>query len=378
MNSRKITLLAFLLLVAAGISSSLHAQQKTVHLKVVSNGKSTDSVYTVTYQGGSGSNSSQNFVTVYNNSKSKISGDGDDSIIEVNVMTSDNAGEDYDGDRNLVMIGRSRGGEAELDETTGDDQVISSRSFCTCMPNCGKTDSTSRKEMRKRIYMHMDANGQHGGKHRSMKYVISDNDGPSEDFEAQMEQIPLTAKDTTITHISPKGDTIRIHRKISKDGKIEQEVTVNKHSMDTANAGFMTYEVRPGRNRMSYRNIYRGHGEENFDFMAPPMSRMHHDADVDQNMSEMPEGIDENADFGKIKVTPLMGKNMVRISLELSGKETTVIKIKDESGKALFEEKVKDLTGKYVRDIDMGSNAKGKYSLGIDRGKSSLSKLFTY
>ena len=84
-------------------------------------------------------------------------------------------------------------------------------------------------------------------------------------MEAQMNKIPLSVKDTTVIHISPQGDTISIHRKVLKDGEIEQEVTVNRHSIDTADAKFFTYRARAGKNRMYFRNMGPGgRGDETF------------------------------------------------------------------------------------------------------------------
>jgi hypothetical protein len=380
MNSSKNLLFVFLLLIAAGISSSLLAQQKTMHVKVVSNGKNSDSVYTVTYQGGSRGNAHQNYVTVYHNNDGKNAGSRADSIIEVNVVASDNEGEDITEDGNVVVI-RHSGGEdetAEIEESDDDFPLVYSCCSTSCIAKCCAGDSSSHK-MRKKIHMYIRENGQDNMKHRRMKYVFEGNNGPSEEVEAQMERIPLSVKDTTIMHVSPQGYTIKIHRKILKDGNVDQNITVNKHSRDTASSNFFSYRVRPGRNRMYFRNMGpRYHGEENFDFIMPPMPPLPPGEEMNFDFPGMAEGIDVNADFGKIKVTPLLGKNAVRISLDLSGKETTVIKISDEKGKSVFEEKVKDLTGKYVRDIDMTGNANGKYSLGIERGKSSLTKSFSY
>jgi hypothetical protein len=238
-----------------------------------------------------------------------------------------------------------------------------------------------KKGMRKRVIIHTGDSLQHSGKHHRMKYVVRRNGGQMEDLEAEMEMIPMhSSMDTTITHISPQGDTIKIHRKVLKDGQIQQEVTVNKHSKDYDNGQFFTYRVRSGKNRMMYRNMRTPNaGDETFDLMVPPMPHPPQGLEeMNFDFPGMSQGIDENADFGKIKVTPLMGKKLIRVSLDLSGKENTVIKINDEKGKAVFEEKIKDLMGKYVRDIDMTGNEKGKYSLSIERGKSNIVRHFTY
>jgi hypothetical protein len=348
-----------------------------VHLKVVSNGKSTDSIYTVTYQGGT-ENENQNIVTVYNSKKGK-NGNAEDSIVEVNVITSDNESADNDGGGHRIILRRSRGGEDEEMEADNDEFPVSYSSSCSsCTSKCCNGDSSSINGRKKKVFVYIDEESRSAGKYHRMKYRMGNDASPDAEIEAQMEKIPLSTKDTTITHISPGGDTIKIHREVLKDGQLRQEVTVNKHSKDTSDNKYFTYKVRPGRNKMYFRNMGPSNGDETFAMMRTPMPPMSPDIEMNYDIPGMPEGIDENADFGKIKVTSLTGKNMVRISLELSGKETTLIKINDEKGRSIFEEKVKDLTGKYVRDIDMGSNAKGKYSLGIDRGKSSLTKSFNY
>jgi hypothetical protein len=290
MNSRKTLFIAFLLIITAGISSNLLAQQKTVHVKVVTNGKSADSVYTFTYTEDSKNNRNPQIVSVMHTDIRKNSVNHPDSIIEVEIVTS------------------------------GID-------------------------------------------------------------EKEMETIPLiSSMDTTIMHVSHQGDTIKIHRKVLKDGKIEQEVTVNKHSKDTTDNKYFTYRVRSDKNHLFLRKMrIQGEDDENSEFIMPPMPPSPPGIEgMNFDFPGMPEGIDENADFGKIKVVPIVGKNLIRVSLDLSGKENTVIKINDEKGKVVFEEKIKDLTGKYIRDIDMTGNEKGKYSLGIERGKSSITKQFTF
>jgi hypothetical protein len=383
MNSVKTLFIAFLLFVAAGISSNLLAQQKTLHVKVVSNGKSADSVFTVTYSADSKNKGKHEVVSVINNELVENSVNPGDSVIEIEVESSDENDQANNGRTKIMMFRHSRGSEDEedIDESNGTFPVIFSTSSCTCKEKCCNNDSCMKKEMKRKIYVHMNSNGPAGGKRHNMKYVVRRNGGEEEDVEKQMEMIPLTAsKDTTITHISPQGDTIKIHRKVLEDGGVEQEVTVNKHSKDSSGGQFFTYNASSGKNRMMIRKMRAGNDEdENFEYMMPPRPPSHSGVEeMNLDYPDMPTGIDENADFGKIKVTPLEGKNIVRISLDLSGKETTVIKINDEKGRAVFEEKVKDLTGKYVRDIDMSGNARGKYSLGIDRGKSSITKQFSY
>jgi hypothetical protein len=383
MNSGKTLFIAFLLFLTAGISSNLLAQQKTVHVKVVSNGNSADSVYTVTYTTDSKSKGKHEVVSVIHNEQVENSTTPGDSVTEVEVESSDNNDQVNHGREKIMMLRHSHGSEDEEDvnESNGTFPVMFSTSSCTCKEKCCNNDSCMRKEMKRKIYVQMDTNGQAGGKRHNMKYAIRKNGGEEEDMEKQLDMIPLTAsKDTTLTHISQQGDTIKIHRKVLKDGNIEQEVTVNKHSKDSADGQFFTYSASSGRNRMTIRKRRSGNeGDENFEYMMPPMPPSHSGVEeMNLYFPDMPIGIDENADFGKIKVTPLMGKDIIRVSLELSGKENTVIKIIDEKGKAVFEEKIKDLTGKYVRDIDMTGNAKGKYSLSIDRGKSSISKQFSF
>jgi len=377
MNSRKNLLIAFLLLVAAAISPSLLAQQKTVHIKVVSDGKNTDSVYTVNYHTGSEGVKHQKFVTVYHN-KVKGSDSNGDSIIEIRVNAGDNEREENDGAGNIVMVRHARGVHhaEEINEESEEFPVSFSTSYSSSSSNSSDADSSLHRSIRKKIVMYVNDDGNVAPRHHRMRHSMPNGAGAAGDIEAQMDKIPLSIKDTTITHISPQGDTIKIHRKVLKEGEIEQEVRINNHSNDSADTKFFTYRAHAGKNRMYFRNMDpRGRGDETMEEMMPPMTP---DGDLGFESMDMPAGIDENTDFGKIKVTPLMGKNMVRISLDLSGKETTVISIKDEKGKSIFEEKIKDLTGKYVRDIDMTGNANGKYNLGIERGKSSLTKSFSY
>jgi len=383
MNSGKIPLVAFLLFLAAGISIQLTAQEKKVHVRIINNGKSTDSVYTVSDPGGSSGEENQNVVIVTNVNYNGKSAESKDSVIELVVETPDVDIQGMGNKHPGVMIMRSRNGEEEeeIKESNEESPEIYSFTSGNCKAKCCENDSCMKKGMKREFVIYMDDSSHSGRMHKNVKYRVTRNNRQMENIEEEMASIPITAsKDTTIVHISPQGDTIKIHRKVLKDGKIQQEVMVNKHSKDSTDTQYYSYRINSDKKHVIIRTrTHPYEDEENFDFMMPPKPPSPPGVQgMDFDFPGMSEGIDENADFGKIKVIPLAGKNLIRISLELSGKENTTIRINDEKGKAIFEEKVKDLTGKYVRDIDMGSAEKGKYSLGIDRGKSTLSKAFIY
>jgi hypothetical protein len=382
MNSRKILLVVFLLFLSAGISFNLTAQEKKVHVKVITNGKNTDSVYTVNYTTDSKGGGDRNVVIVRNMNHNGKSVESDDSIIELEVETPDIDVDEGGSGHHRVMIVRSGNGEDEdeMEDSRGQSSDSYSFSSSNCNTKGYDNDSSQKKGIRKRVMIQMDEGSNNSGGHHKMRYVMRSNGAPMGDMESEMEKIPLSAsKDTTIMHISPQGDTVKIHRKVLKDGKIEQEVTVNKHSKDTIDNHFYAYTVSPGMNHMKMRRMHiSSDSDDDVDFMMPPMPPVTGYDNMQYSVQGMPEGIDEKADFGRIKVSPVMGKNLVRISLDLSGKDNTVIKINDEKGKAVFEEKVKDLTGKYVRDIDMTGNEKGKYSLSVERGKSNITRQFTF
>lgn len=89
MNSRKIPLVAFLLFLLAGISFNLAAQEKKVHIRIITNGKSSDSVYTISYTHGSKGVENQNAVIVRNTNQNVKSPESEDTIVELEVETPD-------------------------------------------------------------------------------------------------------------------------------------------------------------------------------------------------------------------------------------------------------------------------------------------------
>jgi uncharacterized membrane protein len=113
MNFRKPLLTAFLLLVAAVCSLNLLAQHKTVHLKVNTDGKSTDPVYTVTYTSDAKGSSDNQVVMMTHANQAKNSVNADDSIIEVEIETPDIDNKVNEEMKHVVMVKHSSGGDDE-------------------------------------------------------------------------------------------------------------------------------------------------------------------------------------------------------------------------------------------------------------------------
>ena len=348
MNSCKILIVASLLFLLTGISFTLTAQEKKVHVKIINNGKSTDSVYTVSYAENSKGDENQNIEIIRNSNYNGNGVESEDSIIELEVEGPDVDVQGMGTKLPRVMIMRSGNGEQE---EIAESNVEAPETYSVSSGNCNlknfADDTCMKKAMKREIVIYVEDSLHAGRKHQHVKYRVMSNNRQMENIEQEMASISVTtSKDTTIMYISPQGDTIKIHREVLKDGKIRQQVTVNKSSMDTSDNEYFTYRVRPGRNRMYLRDMDPSRRDETLTMMIAPLPPMNPDIEMNYDVSGTPQGIEENTDYGKIKVTPLMGKNMVRISLDLSSKETTVIKINDKNGKPVFEEKVKDLTGK--------------------------------
>ncbi len=405
MKTRKFYFFTVWLILLVSLFPSLQAQkpEKTIHLRVVRNGVVTDTTFTtsdknVIHQAESGSlpgtGSSSKHAKFYRATVTE-----NDNHISVMVHESDSL--------------PGRGARFERFYTTGDDdQYVVITDDGDMMPPVpppppvpGLPGDTSMHGSRHMMIRHMDGDvtiiDGHGNRTQS-EYIVVDSTGKHNRIEKMYKivvdegdsQVPPdidenglpvppppppppgdmvyvvahATHDTTLVKVTPEGDTVIIKTIVRTGNKDNRHVKVIRHGGQQGNYAY-TYE-EDMENVQVDKMPSDSCGREKVMVYVSKSPR--EDKEYKKITVKRMEG--EKTDFGMVSVIAVPEKKHIILDMSLEGKAQTTITVTDEKKKVVFSDKIKDLLGRYVREIDLSGFASGKYTVTIEREKSKFEK----
>lgn len=407
MKTKKFYFFTVWLILLVSLFPSLQAQkpEKTIHLRIVRNGVVTDTTFTtsdnnVIHQAESGSlpgtGAGVTHAKFYRATVSE-----NDNHITVMIHESDSIRRHASkfervyttGDDNEVFVIDEDGDlvppvppppPPPVPGLPGDTSMHGSRHMVIRHMNGGVTIIDPQGNRTKSEYIVVDSTGKHNRVEKKYKIVVDEGDGrvppdidenglpipppPPPPPDHMIYVMANAAHDTTLLQVTPEGDTVMI-KTIVRTGKGDhRNVKV----------------IRRGGKHGDYAYAY-GEDMENV-----WVEKMPSDSTGKKNVlvyvTESPkegkvyksvtvkhlEG--EKTDFGTVSVIPMPEKKHIMLDMNLDGKDQTVINVTNEKKKVVFSDKIKDLLGRYVREIDLSAYPSGKYKVTIERGKSTFEK----
>lgn len=405
MKTQKFYFFTVWLILLVSLFPSLQAQkpEKTIHLRIVRNGVVTDTTFTtsdnnVIHQAESGTLPGTSAgvkhakfyrATVFEN----------DNHITVRIHESDSIPRHAStfervyttGDDDEVVVLDEDGDlvppvppPPPVPGLPGDSSFHGSRHMVIRHMDGGVTVIDGHGNRTRSEYFVMDSTGKHNRVEKEYKVIV--DEGDSQDLPEGTDEngLPVpppppppgnmiyvvthASHDTTLLQVTPEGDTIMIKTIVKKGKGDNRHVKVIRHG---GKQGDYAYAYSEDMENVQVEKMPPdSSGRENV-LVYVTKSPREGTAYKKVTVRHM-EG--EKTAFGMVSVIPMPEKKHIMLDMNLEGKEQTVITVTDEKKKVVFSEKIKDLLGRYVREIDLSAYPTGKYTVTIERGKSKFEK----